>query len=271
MRTLFFCVPSLSNTKTRSLVTNMQNPLPGAEVGIPLTLFENIFTNMHYGYDITTSKIILLQFAFAFITYGSDRFRDAYDPLELKADKQKMYEYYRDNKEFIAFSLAAAYFLTFYLLIQEQETIPFIIAISSTFKYKEYKSLIGPVKSTYIALMWTLGCYILPCVITDHNYSSLLYPLDYMPIFLTLFGSSNLADTKDMVEDKNNNINTLPVIFGEEVSNTISSFCILLSSLIFFNNHNFDKRLLINSIYSIQNTVIGLIPILTNSTIIKLP
>ena len=40
--------------------TNLVNPLPGVEVGIPLTIYENIFTNLHYGYDITTPKILAL-------------------------------------------------------------------------------------------------------------------------------------------------------------------------------------------------------------------
>ena len=49
--------------------TNLQmfdNPFPGIEMGFPLTIFENIFTKNHYGFNILTVQSILLQFAICF-------------------------------------------------------------------------------------------------------------------------------------------------------------------------------------------------------------
>tara|TARA_Y100000389_G_C17464070_1_gene524080 strand:+ start:582 stop:1406 length:825 start_codon:yes stop_codon:yes gene_type:complete len=265
------CLPRSQITRRRSTIKNLKNPFPGAEVGIPLLLFENIFTNIHYSYDITTIEIVFLQFAFAFLTYGFDRFKDSYDLLETNKDKQELYQYYREHKTEITFSLIGVYLIIVYLLGKNQETIPFLIAISSTFSYKDFKSYLGPSKPIYVAVMWTSACYLLPCVINDGDYSSLKYPLDYLPIFLTLFGSSNIADSKDIIEDNNNNITTIPILIGEENSNTLSVFCILLSSLLFFINPNFHDRDIINSVYAVQNTILGVVPIAMNSTIIKLP
>ena len=268
----FFISPSVKKKISKTLTkTYYQNPLPGTEVGIPLLLFENIFTSIHYGYDITTPKIVFLEFAFAFLTYGFDRLQDSYELVEIKPDKQELYNYFRENKDNITSALMTTYFITFYLLSQQQETIPFLFGITSTSQYKKIKSIIGPFKPVYISLMWTIGCYFLPCVLVDHDYSSLSQPLDYLPIFLTLFGSSNLADAKDIVEDKNNNINTIPVLLGEDISNSISCFSILLASFIFINNHNFYDREIINGVYGVQNTIIGLAPIVANKTILKLP
>lgn len=43
-------------------------PLNGLDIGIPLNIIDNVFTNLHYGYDITTPKVILLQFLIAYYT-----------------------------------------------------------------------------------------------------------------------------------------------------------------------------------------------------------
>ena len=273
MRILSFLVsPAVTKKNLKTFTkTYYQNPLPGTEVGIPLLLFENIFTNIHYGYDITTPEIVFLEFAFAFLTYGFDRLQDSYDVVEIKADKQELYSYFRENKDNIVSALMTTYFITFYLLSQQQETIPFILGITSTSQYKKIKSIIGPFKPVYISLMWTIGCYFLPCVIADNDYSSLSQPLDYLPIFLTLFGSSNLADARDIVEDKNNNINTIPVLLGEDISNSISCLSILFASFLFFHNPNFYDREIFNGIYGVQNSIIGLAPIIANKTIYKLP
>ena len=47
---------------SRIVVPQMVNPLVGVDMGIPLNIIQNVFTNLHYGYDITTFKAILLQF-----------------------------------------------------------------------------------------------------------------------------------------------------------------------------------------------------------------
>ena len=50
--------------------------------------------------------------------------------------------------------------------------------------------------------MWTLSAVILPCVLYENDFSILKYPLDYLPCFLNILASSNLADVKDIEEDK---------------------------------------------------------------------
>ena len=52
-------------------------PLVGLDLGYPLNLITNLFTTLHYDYDITTSKIIILQFLIGYYSYGKDRYKDA--------------------------------------------------------------------------------------------------------------------------------------------------------------------------------------------------
>ena len=260
-----------SKKYTRVIKRDFSNPLPGIEVGFPVTIFENIFTNMHYGYDITTPKILLLQFGCAYLTYGVDRLMDSYDPLEIAENKQDLYNYYKENRNSIITTLTIVFVYTSAILLETPETIPFFFLLLSTFKYKDIKPLLGPYKPVYIAIMWTAISYILPCVMYDMDYSCLSYPLDYSPMLLTLFGTSNLADSKDVAEDANNNITTIPVLFGEKVSNSLSVWALILSSIIFFVNPNYHNRPRINNLYEIQNIVGFILPILTNNTIIRFP
>ena len=51
--------------------------LTGLDIGIPLNIFQNVFTNLHYGYDITTIKSISIQFLVGYYTYTKDRYNDA--------------------------------------------------------------------------------------------------------------------------------------------------------------------------------------------------
>lgn len=246
------------------------NPLPGIEVGIPLTITQNVFTNLHYGYDITTPKILFLQFSFSYLTYGIDRFNDAFDPGETNKDKQNLYKYYIENKNSVLITLLITYLYTCYLLGENIETIPFILVLTSTLKYKDYKVKLGPYKPLFIAIMWTLSCYVLPCVLNDNDYTCLESPLDYLPLLLTLFGSSNLVDSKDVIEDKNNNITTIPVLYGEESSNTISVIALTLSSILFLINPNYHNRDIINTIYNIQNIGLATSTLIQNKTIINI-
>lgn len=257
---------------SRNLVKrNLANPLPGIEVGIPVTIFQNIFTTNHYGYDITNAKMLLLQFGSAYLTYGFDRLFDSQDPLETAENKQKLYKYYNDNKVNIITTLCIIFTYTSFLLLDDPETAPFLFLLISTFKYKDLKTYLGIYKPIYIAIMWTAISYVLPCVIHDHDYSCLLYPLDYSPMLLTLFGTSNLADSKDVIEDANNNITTIPVLYGDKFSNTLSVWALVLSSLLFLINPNYNNRPRINNFYEIQNIASVIIPIITNNTLIKFP
>ena len=101
--------------------------LPGIETGIPLLIFQNIFTNLHYGYDISTLQNILFQLAVGYFTYGTDRVLDAYDDTSdrfyFKENKLKMYEAIKRDKDYIIISLASCYTYVIYTLSNYKETI----------------------------------------------------------------------------------------------------------------------------------------------------
>ena len=125
--------------------------------------------------------------------------------------------------------------------------------LSSTIFYRNLKKEFGQFKAIYIGIFWTIGTIILPIVYHDHNYDIINYPLIYLPNVLSLFGSSNLLDIKDIKKDKEDNIYTLPVLYGENISICISHIAIFLSILLFSQNNNFDSNLYLTSLYQLQN------------------
>lgn len=243
----------------------LETPLNGAEIGIPLNIFSNVFTNLHYGYDITNYKSFILQFLLGYYTYGSDRFKDAlnYQMNPYETRKKDLYNKILENRNWYEDTLNVSFCLVIILLLCQKDfvyNIPFIPLLYSTQYYDEIKKKITIFKPAYIAIMWTLATVIIPCVLHDHDYSIINYPLDYLPCTLNLFAASNFADNKDIDDDKINKIETIPVKYGKVTSNIIGLIALLTSSILLIENTNYMNRPIINSFFELQNFVtIGLL------------
>ena len=138
------------------------------------------------------------------------------------------------------------------MLLPHINSYPFLIALTSTLDYNNFKKNYGEYKALYIGLFWTFGTVILPCVIISNDYSILNDPAIYMSSFLSMFASSNLLDIKDKDEDANENINTLPVVFGQNNAIALSHIGLIGAMICFFQNNNFDENLLLSGIYEAQ-------------------
>ena len=263
--------PKISICSKNIEIYNSDTFLSGFDIGIPLNIFQNIFTNIHYGYDITTPKLIILQFLVGYYTYGKDRYSDAIEYIKkpYNTDKKDLYNFINDNKNYYKITILSSFYLFTIILLSNPDDIEFLLPFTFFLlingEYKSYKQYLNTFKPIYIGIMWTIATVILPCILYEHNYNIINYPNDYIPCFLTLFATSNFADEKDIEEDKINNINTIPVKYGIKVSNSINIIALIISIILFMENKNFGERLLINSIFEIQNfATIGL---LLNSTL----
>ena len=256
-----------------SPIMNDANLFTGFDIGIPLNIFSNIFTNLHYGYDITTPKSVLIQFLLGYYTYGKDRYSDALEYIAnpYNTTKQELYDFIYTNRDNYNITLSLSFIAIIYILltsVSDKEQIvynlPFIPLFYLNGEYKSFKPALGEYKAIYIGIMWCLASLVLPCVLYEHSYDILNYPLDYIPCILTLFATSNLADNRDIDEDTSNGIMTIPVKYGITRSNIISFIALVISSLSLIENPHFENRIWINSIVELQNfAVMGL---LYNST-----
>ena len=273
---LYSFVPKIgkSNLVRKNTVHHLINPAIGLDIGIPLNMLQNIFTNLHYGHDVSTTKLILLQFLIGYYTYGKDRFKDAEDNNKYDIEvpeKKDQYDFLIKNKGFYKSSYFISSILIGSILLFDSNfiyNIPFLLFLYTSEYYKELKTKYPYFKPFYISIMWTLSTVILPSVLIDHNYSILSYPLDYLPCMFNILGLSNIADIKDIEEDRQNNINTLPVKYGKEYATIFSLFFLFLSSLTFGLNENYLDRPIVNSLFEIQNAALSIIPIISfNKTI----
>lgn len=268
-----FISPTITrNSCISRVVTKAINPINGADLGVPLNVIQNIFTNLHYGMDITVFKSVLLQFLIGYYTYGKDRFKDAleFNEKPFQTKKEELYNHLIKNQELYNFSYNLVFLIISFILVNDEKNIynlPFIIVLYSTEYYKDLKLNFPILKPFYVSILWTLSSVILPSVLYEHNYSILKYPLDYLPSTLTLFATSNILDLKDIEEDKVNGVNTFPIKFGYNFTYNVILISLLLSSVIFGLNQHYLDRPIVNSLFEIQNSILSVIPlIISNNT-----
>ena len=138
--------------------TTLYNPILGSNLGIPLNLFQLIYTTTYYNQNIITLDLILMQFAIGVFTYGYDRFLDALQYNSLKdvefIDKKKRdyYDFLLKNLYFNKIIIYLSYFYLFLLMIDHVETYPIFILLTSTVFYKNLKQNFGQLKAIYIGL-----------------------------------------------------------------------------------------------------------------------
>ena len=104
------------------------------------------------------------------------------------------------------------------------EGIPILSFLSNA--YSKSKTKIGAVKPLFIGALWAYAIVFLP---PDS------VPNDLFFVYSSLYSSvSNIADIKDIEEDKLNNIQTIPVLLGEKKTYALSS---VLASISMATHH----------------------------------
>ena len=260
--------PIINYNSPKALIT-------GLEIGIPLNIFSEIFTHIHYGKNILNENTILLEFLLGYYAYGLDRYKDAIEyknnkdnnNINYSIEKINLYKNIIQYKNIYEISLLICLFSCIYLINYQEYTnlnlylLPLAISVQY---YKELKPLLSPIKPLFISFMWTFTSVFIPAYLYENNFDIINYPIDYLPCFLILFATSNFADIKDIDEDKNNNVNTLPVIFGERNSNLITFITIVIASLMYTESSYFNQRPIIDTLVELQN--FGLMYLTYNNT-----
>lgn len=237
----------------------------GFSLGIPLNIITNVFTELHYGYDITSIKIITLQFLIGYYSYGKDRYKDALEyyqnPSQISENKQQLYTSILKYPSLYRFSYCVSFYAIGLILCSDNDfihTIPILGLLYSTEYYKILKENIAILKPFYVSFMWTFATTIMPSVLYEHNYNILSDIGAYVPCFLLLFATTNVADIKDIEEDTYNKIYTLPVEVGEENTWKLIFGSLALSSFLFGIHPHYLERPIINSLFELQNACLAI-------------
>lgn len=254
--------------KLKQNVVSISSALsPGFETGVPILIYEDIFTRLHYNEHILNTELVETSVLLAFFAYGFDRLRDAleYDTLInedttnedaiINNDKKEMYDTIRENKTIIISILAVTFLEVNRILYESPINFYFSIPLVQCLIYKDLKPYLGIYKPLFISLMWAGACIILPSVMHDNSYDILKDPFCYIPCILSLWSTSSIADIKDVEEDSNSEIETIPVKYGVTNTKKMSLLGILLSSIIFACHHNYNS--FTDGVFEIQNAVLS--------------
>lgn len=188
-------------------------PILGTEVGISLALMQ---AAAHH--EITPS-LVICDLAISHSIYGRDRLKDQVGKFGLVENDYTFFNY----------TTSIANIIVFYYLFEfgSTECIPMLTLISNA--YSKSKIRIGNAKPFLIGILWAYAIVFLP---PDE------VPKDLFLVYSSLYAStSNIADIKDIEDDKKNGIITLPVKFGEKTTYIISA---VLASVALAAHTSFD-------------------------------
>jgi hypothetical protein len=195
----------------------VKKEMKAVNVGLSLNIMTKMATDIRYRQNIVDLKLLILELLLGYHTYGTDRYRD---------------DGTNDNRIYI-YDIA---FILIIALISSNNntllTLPIDFLIYSTKFYKDIKPYLGVFKSVYVASLWTISIIILPSILHDNSLNILQEPLDYLPFTFLMISTSNNMDIEDIEDDKNNNIQTIPVKYGVHVAKNISTICMILFTIL---------------------------------------
>ena len=153
------------------------------DVGIPLNILQNVFTSLHYGFDITTFKIVLLQFMIGYYTYGYDRFLDSNSNESLNDKKKESYKYLIKYSEIYKITYPLTFILISTILLLDENSyinLPFVFLILTSNYYKDFKTQFPLLKPFYISVFYFYRVYYMTMIF------NLKISINYLPCFLNI-------------------------------------------------------------------------------------
>ena len=196
----------------------------GLEMTVPVNLVADILHTASHGSHVSQESI-LINSLLAFSIYKYDRYRDA-----LTAKDEDISDLYRgilDNRKPIEFLLFSSTICTLVLLFNFHMNALFPV-YTSTFLYKNIKTLDFPMKPFYVSSLWATSV----CVIPEYNNPDILACIS---AGMCIFALTNIADTHDYNEDIKLNVSSLPTEIGIEAAKYISATSSLISVIAFLN------------------------------------
>jgi 4-hydroxybenzoate polyprenyltransferase len=234
----------------------MYLPFIGLEVGVLMIFYEYIFVNLHFNYIETIPLwTYFMQLLLAHTAYGIDRWLDVKNN---DTDNVELIEYVNNNLNYVTSTITISFLTSIIVLFQNEHTrfliIPFIL---SALNYRNFKKAFPLLKPFFICTLLISSSVVFPSIIIENNLNILGDFNALIPPFANLYSSSNYLDVIDYNEDKLNNINTLPVLYGNNTALIASFIANTVSTISFMNHQNFHNNP-INYLFQVQNVFTGL-------------
>lgn len=226
--------------------------------GVALTFASQV----QLGLDLQIYNYIFVIFFGILLEYNLHKFYAVIkNNEEIKSEK---YSWAKNNK-YIYFSiLIIAFILLIYFFINLKLNIilyliPFAI-LNLLYSLPIYKKIkirkIPLIKIFLIAFVWTFVTLIIPFIYSELKLNNEIYLL-FIERFIFIFAITIPFDIRDIVQDKINNIKTIPIILGENKSYLLSNLLIIIFSIIstihylIYNNYLILSALIITAIITL--------------------
>ena len=192
-------------------------------------IVSGIMTSFAYVMEVRDPLSLTWVLFTARFVYGADRYWDGKT-------------IHHDSIESILFALCVSVFIL-YSKNMMLWSIPEVLSLCMYPHFKE--SCFSSYKCAYVGLCWTLATCVLPQMMQSTDVSL----LNGIGLFLLFTGMSNLSDIIDMREDQENNINTVPVVYGKRKAIALSLSLLTSSALsLFYTNKHDDEYIQKNHI-----------------------
>jgi len=181
----------------------------GADVGLSLVI------SQYCAHHSITPLLVIADLCIAHSIYGRDRLADQSNP----------------NNPMVVFQYSTLFALVLTCCIftetGQYELVPLMTFLS--LGYKDVKPMLNTFKPFFIGLLWAYVIVYAPW--SDYSVTTTVADEQALFIFFTCLysASSNLADIKDIEQDKKDNITTIPSMYGENVTYLVSEVLVTLS------------------------------------------
>ncbi|CAM9159589.1 unnamed protein product, partial [Phaeothamnion confervicola] len=194
----------------------------GAEIGLILSFFEKVFTDLH-GCS-PPPFTYALQFTTAVSIYALDRLEDVRSGDKDATSHPELFQLVSEKEDVIESIANVCTIASVALMAHGGATSALFIPLylGLTYGYRDIKAAVPILKPLIVAVAFGIISVILPCVIADSNFSIFGDGQALLPVIMHMYSSSNLNDLADADSDKKAGIMTLPVVYGAGVAKTLS-------------------------------------------------
>tara|TARA_B100000482_G_C12598645_1_gene294261 strand:- start:1206 stop:1892 length:687 start_codon:yes stop_codon:yes gene_type:complete len=192
----------------------------GVFVGIPLTILQESCYHMQTGNFFNPTSFIFLNACIGHCVYDADRIKDVNDDI-----MKKRYD--------VSISTALLYTSNNFYECDLKIMVPFLVVLNKW--YSDLKPLLGVSKPFFVAFFWTVAIYIIPLQHVAYNVGYIDFNvMTPISVFLQMASWSNIADIKDIEDDKKKLVFTPSTKLGKRKSSAFS-FVVLLISVFMHN------------------------------------
>ena len=209
------------NPNPNAIIKTLKHLPKSAATAIPIGIYEAGVTHLQHTEALVSAQDFIVPALLTALIYTADHIKDG-----VAGDKRRV-----DLAE--SGPLIPFLGLTSIPLLDSMDKDTFIPLMPVLFSYREIKPYLGLAKSFNIGLGFAILSYALPTPIA-------VDPQLFMAIALSIMSSSNAMDILDIEDDRANEIQTIPAVYGAEKGVIVSIVTALIGSALFVTYSGFD-------------------------------